>query len=73
MLFSESPGIALVPSGVEKLVFPPVLVLSAFQIKFLPVLILLLITPDDLVVLIRKGAGQLSSDEIEFCWKAIIH
>ena len=73
MLFSESPSIALVPSGVEKLVFPPILVISAFQIKFLPVLILLLITPDDLVGLIRKGAGQLSSDEIEFSWKAITH
>lgn len=52
---------------------PPILVLSAFQIKFLPVLILVLITPDDLVMLIRKGSGQFSSDEIGFCWKAITH
>jgi len=57
----------------KKLGFPSILVISAFQIKFLAVFILLLITPDDLVVLIRKGAGQLSSEEIEFCWKAITH
>lgn len=55
----------------EKLVLLLTLVISAFQITFLPTLILSLITPDDLVVLIRKGAGQLSSDEIVFCWKVI--